>query len=33
MKYVFIVNPVAGNDDKKKLFMKLLTDLPERILL
>lgn len=23
MKYVFIVNPVAGNDDKKKLFYRI----------
>ena len=23
MKYVFIVNPVAGNDNKAKIFSKL----------
>lgn len=21
MKYVFIVNPIAGNDDKEKIFL------------
>ena len=23
MKYVFIVNPIAGNDDKEKIFYRI----------